>query len=100
MGRREEKAKPRKAFRRPECQLLRRSTVPRGVYRLAPAMMGRNTMRIPAFFASFAAVLAISVAADAFAPPAASPTRTMKIISSAGARGLVEGCTAWAEKNK
>jgi len=30
---------------------------------------------------------------------ASSPVREIKIISSAGARGLVEGCTAWAEKN-
>jgi len=29
----------------------------------------------------------------------APPLRTMKILSTAGARGLVEGCSAWAEKN-
>ena len=56
-------------------------------------------MRIRAAFTSFAALLAISVAASALAAPATSPTRTIKIISSAGARGLVEGCTAWAQKN-
>jgi glc operon protein GlcG len=56
-------------------------------------------MRLRASFASFTALLAISVAANALAAPAAAPTRTIKIISSAGARGLVEGCTAWAQKN-
>jgi glc operon protein GlcG len=56
-------------------------------------------MRLRASLASFVALLAISIAADAIAAPAASPTRTIKIISSAGARGLVEGCTAWAQKN-
>lgn len=52
----------------------------------------------------FAAAIAISVittftvsATDAAEKGA--PLRTIKILSSAGARGLVEGCTAWAEKN-
>src|ERR1051326_1499908 len=62
-------------------------------------MTGRNTMRLRASFASFAGLLAISVAANAFAAPAAAPTRTIKIISSGGAPGLVEGCTAWAQNN-
>jgi len=49
---------------------------------------------------SIFALLAASLAAEAFAAPASTaPTRTMKVISSAGARGLVEGCTAWAQKN-
>ncbi len=47
---------------------------------------------------SLAAVAALSIGAVSAAQPAA-PLRTMKIISTAGARGLVEGCTAWAEKN-
>ena len=47
-----------------------------------------------------AALLATAVGADSFAAQPAAPLRTMKILSSAGARGLVEGCTAWAEKNK
>jgi hypothetical protein len=34
------------------------------------------------------------------AAPATAPLRTIKILSSAGARGLIEGCTAWAEKNR
>ncbi len=44
----------------------------------------------------------IGLTLTAHAVPAAetgAPLRTIKIISSAGARGLVEGCTAWAEKN-
>jgi glc operon protein GlcG len=46
------------------------------------------------------AVIATALAAQSFAAQPAAPLRTMKILSSAGARGLVEGCTAWAEKNK
>jgi glc operon protein GlcG len=45
-----------------------------------------------------AAVAAMSSLA-AQAAPAASPLRNIRIISSAGARGLIDGCTAWAEKN-
>jgi uncharacterized protein GlcG (DUF336 family) len=30
----------------------------------------------------------------------ASPTRDIKVISSAGARALADACTAWAEQNK
>src|SRR4051812_864791 len=45
-----------------------------------------------------AAVAALAASA-VDAAPASAPLRTMKILSSAGARGLVEGCTAWAEKN-
>ena len=39
----------------------------------------------------------ISFASDA---SAAQLTRDIKLISSAGARALVDACTAWAEKNK
>jgi glc operon protein GlcG len=56
-------------------------------------------MRTRACLFSISALLAVSLAADAFAAAPASPTRTIKVISSAGARGLVEGCTAWAQKN-
>ena len=45
------------------------------------------------------AAIAALTASATDAAPAASPLRNMKIISSAGARGLVEGCSAWAEKN-
>ena len=48
---------------------------------------------------SISALLAMSLSADVLAAPAAPPTRTIKIISSAGARGLVDGCVAWAQKN-
>src|SRR5579884_903849 len=47
---------------------------------------------------SLAAVVALSAGAASAAQQAA-PLRTIKIISSAGARGLIEGCSAWAEKN-
>ena len=53
-----------------------------------------------ALLVSMTALLAASFAGHTIAAPASNaPTRTMKIISSAGARGLVEGCTAWAQKN-
>jgi uncharacterized protein GlcG (DUF336 family) len=42
-------------------------------------------------------------AADALAGQAAraaSPTRDIKVISSAGARALADACTAWGEQNK
>src|SRR5215831_12947245 len=42
------------------------------------------------------AALTAALAANSFAA-APAPLRTMKIISSAGARGLVEGCTQWAQ---
>jgi glc operon protein GlcG len=46
---------------------------------------------------SFVALGAIALTADSFAAQPAAPLRTMKVISSAGARGLVEGCTQWAQ---
>src|SRR5258706_4694432 len=75
------------------------STGHRRPCRMATAMTGRNNMRIRACLLSLSALFAVTITADSWAAPAASPTRTVKIISSAGARGLVEGCTAWAEKN-
>ena len=42
-------------------------------------------------------------AADALAGQAAratAPTRDIKVISSAGARAMVDACTAWGEQNK
>jgi hypothetical protein len=48
--------------------------------------------------ASMAAIAAVTASAT-MAAPASAPLRTIKILSSAGARGLVDGCTAWAEKN-
>jgi len=55
-------------------------------------------MRIRAGLLSLSALLVLGLSADAWAA-SAPPLRTIKIISSAGARGLVEGCSAWAEKN-
>jgi glc operon protein GlcG len=34
------------------------------------------------------------------AAKSASPTRDIKVISSAGARAMADACTAWAEQNK
>jgi len=47
-------------------------------------------------------LLLIVVVAISFAPNASAQqmTRDIKIISSAGARALVDACAAWAEKNK
>lgn len=45
------------------------------------------------------AVIGIFAVSAADAAQTAAPLRTIRILSSAGARGLVEGCTAWAEKN-
>ncbi|HEX3486640.1 MAG TPA: heme-binding protein [Micropepsaceae bacterium] len=52
-----------------------------------------------AYLLSFTALLSLTAASDSFAASAGAPTRTITMISSAGARGLVEGCTAWAQKN-
>lgn len=57
-------------------------------------------MRARTCLLSLSALLAATITADSWAAPATSPTRTIKVISSAGARGLVDGCTAWAEQNK
>lgn len=57
-------------------------------------------MRIRPYLLSLSAVLALSVAVDTSAAPAMSPTRDIKIISSAGARAMADACTAWAEQNK
>src|SRR5882757_5774081 len=61
-------------------------------------MMGRKHMRA-AYILSFTALLGLAAPAESWAAAAGSPTRSITIISSAGARGLVEGCTAWAQKN-
>ena len=44
----------------------------------------------------------IAVAATALATPASAQAmvREQKVISSAGARAMVDACTAWAERNK
>jgi glc operon protein GlcG len=52
-----------------------------------------------AYLLSFTALLSLTAASDSFAASAGAPTRTITMISSAGARGLVEGCTAWAQRN-
>jgi glc operon protein GlcG len=52
-----------------------------------------------AYLISLTALLGLASATDGWAASAGSPTRTITVISSAGARGLVEGCTAWAQKN-
>jgi glc operon protein GlcG len=54
-------------------------------------------MRIRPSLLCLSAVLAISFAADASALQA---TRTIKIISSEGARAMVDACTEWATQRK
>ena len=54
-------------------------------------------MRIRPYLLSFSVFLAICFAGNA---SAAQLTRDIKVISSAGARALVDSCAAWAEKNK
>ena len=56
-------------------------------------------MRRSTFIAVIAATAAVTASAS-LAAPASAPLRNIKIISSAGARGLIEGCSAWAEKNR
>jgi glc operon protein GlcG len=43
----------------------------------------------------------VAIAAIAFAPQASAEgmVREQKVISSAGARAMVDACTAWAERN-
>jgi len=57
-------------------------------------------MRRRAYFLSLSALLAVSFTADTWAAAPGPPTRTIKVISSAGARGIVDGCVAWAEQNR
>src|SRR5262245_22933848 len=54
-------------------------------------------MRIRCFTLLFCTLLTVSFATDA---SAMQLTRDVKVISSAGARALVDACSAWAEKNK
>jgi glc operon protein GlcG len=54
-------------------------------------------MRIRLYVFSLCVLIALSFAADA---SAMQLTRDIKVISSAGARALVDSCSAWAEKNK
>src|ERR1051325_381540 len=54
-------------------------------------------MRNRLFLFSLALSFMISAVADLSAQQL---TRNVKVISSAGARALVDACTAWAEKNK
>src|SRR6267142_491505 len=54
-------------------------------------------MRIRSCLLLLTAVLAVSFAVDASAMQA---TRTIKIISSEGARAMADACTEWATQNK
>ncbi|PYS01619.1 MAG: hypothetical protein DMG12_15230 [Acidobacteria bacterium] len=58
---------------------------------------GDNDMRIRLYLLSLSVLVTLSFAADA---SAMQLTRDVKLISSAGARALVDACAAWAEKNK
>ena len=59
-------------------------------------------MRIRTWWAAFwiLALVLSRFALDAPAAQSVQPTRDIKLISSAGARALVDACSAWAEKNK
>ena len=54
-------------------------------------------MRMRSSLLALSAVLALSFAADASAMQA---TRTIKVISSEGARAMVDACTEWATQRK
>src|SRR5207302_7252077 len=54
-------------------------------------------MRIRLYLLLLIVLVAVSFAPDA---SAMQMTRDVKVISSAGARALVDACSAWAEKNK
>jgi glc operon protein GlcG len=54
-------------------------------------------MRIRVYFVSLCVLVTLSFASDASAQQL---TRDIKVISSAGARALVDQCASWAEKNK
>jgi glc operon protein GlcG len=54
-------------------------------------------MRIRPYFVSVFALVTLACAMEA---SAMQLTRDIKIISSAGARALVDSCAEWAEKNK
>ena len=54
-------------------------------------------MRIRTYLLSLSVLLTISFAENA---SAMQLTRDIKVVSSAGARALVDACAAWAEKNK
>ena len=54
-------------------------------------------MRNRLFLFSLSLLFVISASADLSAQQL---TRNIKVISSAGARALVDACSAWAEKNK
>jgi len=60
-------------------------------------------MRIQPSVVVVSLLAALGPAADALAGQAArtaSPTRDIKVISSAGARAMVDACAAWGEQNK
>ena len=54
-------------------------------------------MRIRLYLVLLCVLVTVSFAADA---SAMQLTRDVKVISSSGARALVDACAAWAEKNK
>src|SRR2546426_120412 len=64
----------------------------------------RNRMRIQCVRLVLSVLVAGAVAGEASAMQAAGGevklTRTVTVISSAGARALADACTAWAQQNK
>ena len=56
----------------------------------------KNSRLIPAIALTVSVLLPL----HAQQAPAKSPTREIKILSSAGARAMADACTVWAEQNK
>src|SRR5262245_9235615 len=54
-------------------------------------------MRIGYWLAPFTTIVAMTCATEAFAQ---AMVREQKVISSAGARAMVDACSAWAERNR
>ena len=56
--------------------------------------------RLSVLSLSFLVMLCLAVDASPQGAKDIQPTRTIKVISSAGARAMADACTAWAEQNK
>jgi uncharacterized protein GlcG (DUF336 family) len=88
---------------------LRRHASRRSVWSLLPSLQGpafcyaafsnnkEETMRARCCLIPFLAIAATAFATQASAD--AAMIREQKVISSAGARAMVDACTAWAERN-
>jgi glc operon protein GlcG len=57
-------------------------------------------MRIRPCVLSLSLLVSVTVLPEVHAQARLSPTRDIKVISSAGARAMADACIAWAEQNK